>query len=375
MSENGGTEATERLLREHYLAQRGELRAPTDLWDRIEPRLELQPRAERRFFGLDWLRQVQPLYAGAAAALLMLVVGAATLAIVLRSGGMEVGQVMSEAQDGAALSSAAPAAAAAQPAPASDEAQAFDALPPSAGQAAAAAPAAPASTHASRTEALSEPAPAALAAEAPDNRNAAVGAVTDSGVTLVPLQTVIRDRVFVVLFYAFLAPTDLAGWELAPRRVKGSVGVAGPLVRLNVTPLLQEKNVSVGAITFALPDLEPGGLTLRMSEIVATRDGAEPRSIRGDWQVGPLPSPPSVQSEPLSVVAPSCYRQEGLAVSIQAELACGSASQEIGRKALALFRSEEEPGTRRVLVTVYTLDARSIVALVDSEGTVTLQYP
>ena len=369
MSENGGTEATERLLREHYLAQRGELRAPMDLWDRIEPRLELQPRAQRRFFGLDWLRQVQPLYAGAAAALLMLVVGAATLAIVLRSGGMEVGQVMSEAQDGAALSSSAPAAAAAQPAPA------FAAPPPAAEQAAAAAPAAPAPTGARRKAALPESAPAAMAADAPDDRDAAEGAVTDSGVTLVPLQTVIRDRVFVVLFYAFLAPTDLDGWELAPRRVEGSVGVSGPLERLSVTPLMQEKNVSVGAIAFALPDIAPGSLTLRMSEIMATRDGAEARSIRGDWQVGPLPSPPSGQSEPLSVVVPSCYRQEGLAVGIAAESPCGPARQEIGRKALDLFRSEEEPGTRRVLVTVYTPDARSIVALVDSEGTVTLKYP
>ncbi len=214
-----------------------------------------------------------------------------------------------------------------------------------------------------------------MAADAPDNRDAAPGAVTDSGVTLVPLQTVIRDRVFVVLFYALLAPTDLAGWELAPGRVEGSVGASDPLEQLSVTPLMQQKSVSVGAIAFALPDLDPGRLTLRMSEIVATRDGAQARSIRGDWQVGPLPRPPSGQSEPLSVVAPSCYRQEGLAVSIQEESPCGSASQEIGRKALALFRSEEESGTRRVLVTVHTPDARSIVALVDSEGTVTLQYP
>ena len=371
MREDGGTETTERLLREHYLAQRGELRAPADVWDRIEPRLELQPRAQRRLFGLDWLRQVQPLYAGAAAALLMLVVGAATLAIVLRSGGMGVDQVMSEAQDGEALSSSVPAAAAAQPA----QQQAFNAPPPSAEKAAAAASAAPAPADARRMAALPESAPAAMAADAPGNRDAAPGAVTDSGVTLVPLQTIMRDRAFVVLFYAILAPPDLAGWELTPWRAEGSAGASGPLERLGVTPLMQEKNVSVGAIAFALPDVDPDSLTLRMSEIVATRDGAEARSIRGDWQVGPLARPPSVQSEPLSMVTPSCYRQEGLAVSMQAKSSCGPARQEVGREALALFRSEEEPGTRRVLVTVHTPDARSIVALVDSEGTVTLQYP
>ena len=214
-----------------------------------------------------------------------------------------------------------------------------------------------------------------MAADAPDNRDAAVGAVTDSGVTLVPLQTVMRDSAFVVLFYAMLAPPDLAGWELAPLRAEGSVGASSPLERLSVTPLMQEKNVSVGAIAFALPDIDPGRLTLRMSEIVATRDGAEARNIRGDWQVGPLPPPPSVQSETLSMVTPSCYRQEGLAVSMQAKSSCGPARQGIGREALALFRSEEEPGTRRVLVTVHTPGARSIVALVDSEGTVTRQYP
>ena len=115
MKGDKGRDDLERKLEGHYAAERGELRAPADLWATVSARLGEQEPAPwwRRVFGGVSGPGMGRVYAGAAAAVALLVVGVFMYTTIIETGGAGEGSVTAESAGATAASVAAAAPAAA----------------------------------------------------------------------------------------------------------------------------------------------------------------------------------------------------------------------------------------------------------------------
>ena len=149
-----GRDDLERRLEGYYAAERDELRAPTDLWANVSARLGEQDPAPwwQRVFGGMAGQGVGRVYAGAAAAVALLVVGVFMYTTIIGSGGDQFESAASGSPTTTAAASIAappaPAAAsapapAAAMAPAPEAMSAADAVEPQASMSADAVPRAP----------------------------------------------------------------------------------------------------------------------------------------------------------------------------------------------------------------------------------------
>ena len=112
MTDELGHDNMERRLRGYFASQREALQAPADLWDNVSAKLGPQDPLPwwRRLVGGTPLQGVGTLYAGAAAALAVAVVGAVMYAAIIGIG--DAGDTQESLAAGVPSSPAAPAAAA-----------------------------------------------------------------------------------------------------------------------------------------------------------------------------------------------------------------------------------------------------------------------
>ena len=85
MRNNSPDPEMERRLRDHFAAEEADLRAPDDLWDRLESQLGEQqpPRFTLLRGGLNWTAE-RPWLATAAAAVVVLAIGVTTWSLIRR---------------------------------------------------------------------------------------------------------------------------------------------------------------------------------------------------------------------------------------------------------------------------------------------------